>query len=198
MHKEAARKLEHNMSSVVCQKNWIYILKILMEMFRECYADVLLLILTRIDGNRYMKAFGETAFFEYPEEKYNDSNKQLRMLLVAKTLSELGLEQDAWDQFYENQKNRLTVEMLDLDYCKKLDNGNVNLGFTSEMESIYKDYLLRCAHSFQKEYDGHPMMTEFKNYVKNLLNTDKEDILFHMLQLNTEYLGEEGETVCAQ
>lgn len=199
---ETAKKIEFNISSVVCQKKWIHTLKMIMEMFQECYSDILTLALIGIKGSLYENAFLESAFFAYSKEEYNNANKQLRMMLVSGTLHNIGLDSDDWKTFSDKQKKLLNLESSDnvanIIGQSTIKKGNVNLGFTQEMEEIYLQYLVKCAHSFIDNYGEHPTVKRIQKCFEVLLAESDMNVLIDMLEQNVKYWGNEGETTCVQ
>lgn len=171
-------QIRKNIFSIITINQVSAVVKELMFMYRETYADLACILMLELTPEQYNNAFSKSVRFKYDAEQYYDMDREIREELVMKTVSQFLPENQKAK--WEEGINQIISER-DGHYDGKCD----TLMLYSQDAEIFEGYLLECGKGLLRMLNKIVGIESFRRDVRGILdNQSQEELLLRILTGN--------------
>lgn len=161
-------------------------MEVLMEIFKETYADMACILTLEITPEIYQSAFRDSISFQNIRN-YKDMVCLVRALLVADVVRKYFTceERKAWEQFYKKElkKYQMNIQSLERQRAEQNDeNPYVVIIPNFEMLEYFSEYLRIAASDFYDMLQKISKVDQFRDEVKGMLGKPAEQTLLEILK----------------
>lgn len=181
------KDIRRNILYLLCGNTLWNILDTLMQMYRECYADIACIITLSLEPEIYSTAFKKSVSFAYEEKSYFDKDQILRTLLVARAVKDFVPDtiQNMWQEYsfrIENQyREQMTCEEKNISEGLQRINTCVNIPVSWDVIECYVEYLRECALMFSEQCNHIQGLSEFRKKIKSIIELGNQKCLMQIL-----------------
>lgn len=163
------------------------ILGALMDMFRECYADIACILTLSLRPEMYENAFKKSIDFKYDIDSYTDQERILRTAYVADAVKDcVPIEmQSDWESY--SRKCRETYRSATFSDSDKDLKGRqqtkyyVKIALLQAIIDCYAEYLHKCARDFKERCDCIQELPRFRKQIEEVMRMDNQQCLMKVL-----------------
>lgn len=180
------KTVQHNLFYLVSGKRVSDMMEVLMDIFKETYADMACILTLEITPEIYQSAFFDSISFQNTQD-YKDMIRLVRALLVADVVRKYFTceKRRAWELFYKKELKKYQMNIQNMEKQQAEENAvNPYVVITPSFELLehFSEYLRIAANDFYDLLRKINKLEEFRDEMNSLLDKPAEQTLLVMLK----------------
>lgn len=189
-------QIRNNINRIILEDKILAAANLLLFMYREIYADMACILALELRPEQYKKAFQGSIQFRYDKASYQDNNREMRELLVARTvvrflpaacredwkryLKELEQGRQANSDGGSFQSDDRNKQNFTIDAGQK-DSTCVKMIEAKQVMDNFHAYLTICAEDFTERLRHVNGLREFREEIKRVISNEFSNSLVDIL-----------------
>lgn len=183
---EGIEKIQYNLFYLVSGNKVSKIIEMLMDVFKETYADMACILTLEISPEVYQSAFRNSVSFQNTRNS-EDMVRIVRALLVANVVRNYftGEKRKSWERFYKNELKKHQVNMQNIERRqqeREVESPDVVITPSFELLEHFSEYLAVAANDFYDLLQTINGLGEFREEINSLLQNPTEQTLLEILK----------------
>jgi len=182
--------IQKNVHDIIMKNALVDVADRLIFIYREAFADIGCVLTLQLAPEQYRAAFLKSIQFRYDNSKYFDTNREIREILVMKTVMNLlpSEQQSDWENALKYcgnsyQKNTEVIRQKEHQSAsEKKYNDNVRMIMFSQAMDNFEEYLFLCGEAISRRLSVMDKIDNFRKYIRKVLREDsQEEVLIRIL-----------------
>lgn len=170
-------RIRSNIFKIITENRVSAVADLLMIMYKETYADLACILTVGLTPNQYHDAFAKSVRFKYDEEKYYDASREIREVLVRRTVVKLLPEQkkEKWEKDLEEIPSAKFPQSPEKGGQTAEDYGIIPI-YRQDAE-IIEDYLFDCGKMLTDRLREMERIRLFRQEMEEILQIESDEDL---------------------